>query len=141
MIVREYETWEVIKMLSENKKLQFKKGRDYLYCSDNGYIYFKRIDMHGKEMPHSCAGGMFDGNVSINSKWQLVRQPVTWQEAIQAWNDGKTISCECCQGHLDGNCGDCRLNAQVFEGKKDCLPGAICKAQFVTGTWYIDGEA
>ena len=39
----------------------------------------------------NLGGGGFNGNVPLDLDWQLVRQPVTWQEAIQAWADGKKV--------------------------------------------------
>lgn len=31
------------------------------------------------------------GYLSLDYDWQPISQPVSWQEAIQAWADGKTI--------------------------------------------------
>ena len=143
--MREYETWEVIKMLGENPKLRFINGIKIGHMYDDGGVvvsntigfihnklYFIKSD--GTEfVPFAISEEVFA------MKWQLVRTPVTWQEAIQAWSEGKTISCDQCQGKRDEICNDCRLSTQVFNQKGDCL-SPICKAQIKTGTWYIGGS-
>lgn len=97
--MRTYKTWEVIKMLSENPNLRFKKSESYGEISDYlyvlcGYIRFERIDGNGGRVSKQISGGQFEGNVSIENTWQLVETPVTWQEALQAWAEEKTVICK-----------------------------------------------
>ena len=47
--------------------------------------------MGGRLVDQSLGGGAFNGNVALDLDWQLVRQPVPWQEAIQAWYEGKKV--------------------------------------------------
>ena len=54
------------------------------------YFHFEVLD-GGKVIDESSCAGGFNGNVALDLDWQLVRQPVTWQEAIQAWVDGKKV--------------------------------------------------
>jgi rubredoxin len=59
-----------------------------------------------------------------------VRTPVTWQEAIQAWFDGKTVICE--------------ISGTPFEYDKakssliDQDNKAVCRSELIEGTWYIE---
>lgn len=87
--------WEVIKELTEDptKKFEAKlKAKDWKACMrvDTGFSrYFKFEVFNGKRLIDG--GGAFNGNGALGLDWQLVRQPVTWQEAIQAWADGKKV--------------------------------------------------
>ena len=63
---------------------------------------------------------------SFADDWTIVRQPVTWQEALQAWADGKTV-----KWHYPPN----------KEGmiSKTFYPSCIgpTREALLTGTWYI----
>lgn len=137
--MREYETWEVIKMLSENQKLKFTDG-----------IKIGFIDKVGREKGANTIGvvdevifwidpnGEIFNTVSFNKeflsyKWTLVRTPVTWQEAIQAWIDGKTIKCcyKCCYPK-----NDAKMISSTFY--PSCLVPS--REALTTGTWYIEGD-
>jgi hypothetical protein len=57
-----------------------------------GYYHFDVFN--GKRLvDQSLDGGAFNNNVALNLDWQLVKQPVPvpWQEAIEAWVDGKKV--------------------------------------------------
>ena len=92
--------WEVVKELTEDPTKMFEakllesKGWIVRMRVDTGFSrYFKFDVFNGKKLiDQSLAGGGFNGNVAFGLDWQLVRQPVTWQEAIQAWADGKVVS-------------------------------------------------
>ena len=92
--------WEVIKELTEDptKKFEAKllESKDWMayMMVDTGFSrYFKFEVFNGERLiDQSLDGGAFNGNVALNLDWQLVKQPVTWQEAIQAWADGKVVS-------------------------------------------------
>ena len=94
--------WEVIKELTEDPKKKFeakllesKDLRAYMMVVTGFSRYFKFEVFDGKRLiDQSLVGGGFNGNVALNLDWQLVRQPVTWQEAIQAWMDGKKVAWE-----------------------------------------------
>jgi hypothetical protein len=134
--MREYETWEAFKMLGENPKLKFetiktKYENMVLFVDDCGYYV---LHEKGNESKHiePC------GNLNQNDKWQLVRQPVTWQEALQARIDGKTIICKNCGGCNDGS--KCMLaESRTFFQSKKVMD--VCTNQLKTGTWYIEDDA
>ena len=92
--------WEVIKELTEHPHQVFEsdlleskgwKARMKVERGASRYFCFEVFDGE-RLIDQSLNGGAFNGNVSMDLDWQLVRQPVTWQEAIQAWVDGKKVS-------------------------------------------------
>jgi hypothetical protein len=89
--MRTYKTWEIIKMLSENPNLRFKAmpySEDKTFfdeaCLVNGVLCWGG----NKAYPLQIAIGKYDID------WQLVETPVTWQEALQAWAEEKTVICK-----------------------------------------------
>ena len=75
-----------------------------------------------------------DGWASIDGRttfpmedvWEEVKQPVTWQEAIQAWaENGKTIRVEFENG-----------NQKQFDSPHKL--NTICPDDINLGTWYIE---
>lgn len=82
--------WEVIKELTDDPTKKFElsdRGSRERIGSDGNYLWYSRIDSG-----MVSDGPALEDNVDINNNnWQLVRQPATWQEAIQAWGAGKTI--------------------------------------------------
>ena len=90
--------YEAMKLLDENQTDVYEakmnegwKARMTVKQGSGVYYYFE-VFKEGKLVDPSLGGGAFNGNAALNLDWQLVRQPVTWQEAIEAWVDGKTIS-------------------------------------------------
>ena len=91
--------WEVIKALTEDPTKKFERKDRYKKWTmktdvEGGAIsretYYFILDCDGEDSYGDA--GKFNGNLANNEDdWQLVRQPVTWQEAIQAWGVGKTI--------------------------------------------------
>ncbi|TGE35916.1 hypothetical protein E4K67_22635 [Desulfosporosinus fructosivorans] len=103
-------TWEMIKELTENPKLKFKRLCDsrIFYCGNSGYLYREP--------------GMSEV-IGIDEDWELISQEVTWQEAIQAWVDGKTVRCK-------------KDREIIYFGS---WPDFIAdKTNFTDGKWYIE---
>ena len=91
--------WEAMRLLEEDpakvcEANQQCKGLTVRMRVDAGFAkYFKFEVFNGARLiDQSLGGGAFNGNVALDLDWQLVRHPVTWQEAIQAWADGKKVS-------------------------------------------------
>ena len=84
--------WEVVKRLTENPALSgvavIGSTRYELYVDDSRTLqsatHYLELGINGTSLG-KAVNIDFDG-------WEIVRQPVTWQEAIQAWADGKKIS-------------------------------------------------
>ena len=94
--------YEAMKLLDENRTDVYEakmndvwKYRLTAKTGFGGYYHFEVFE-DNKLVDQSFGSGGFNGNVAFNLDWQLVRQPVrqpvTWQEAIQAWADGKKVS-------------------------------------------------
>jgi hypothetical protein len=127
-------TWEMIKMLEENPKLKFKNIRfmngdkieNFLSIGCYGYFTAK-VFRNGELMDETKPSFGFFGNFKPDDDWQLVRTPVTWQEALQAWVDGKTVKCEYPGKHggliISTFCSTCR---------------GPNREALITGTWYIE---
>lgn len=108
--------WEALKELEENPKKVFK--------SNNGFGevtlgYSNGIEFIGVQ---KTKNGTF---LSELRDWQEVKQPVTWQEAIEAWANGKKIRCKCEGGET------------FYRPSKES--SACFTAKLIThGTWYIE---
>lgn len=122
--------WEVLKALEENPEKVFE-------CDTGSRIKFfdNRLhwyDKHGNPKEAFEIRDKRSGTGACHNTgdfWHEVKQPVTWQEAIEAWTNGKTIRCE--DGGYD----------YLFSGGKNTLTdsvGPIDKYQITKGTWYIE---
>ena len=115
--------WEVVKRLTENPALigvaVIDSIRHELYVKDSGTLqsktYYLKLGTNGTSIGKA-------GNIDFDG-WQLVRQPVTWQEAIQAWADGKrvTLKFDRCE--------------YAFCGFSD---QANTRRAINSGTWYVE---
>ena len=86
--------WEVMRLLEENpaKVYEAKMKRDYIARMRVNDGYYRFEIFNGGELVGQYRGdGAFNGNARLNLDWHEVKQPVTWQEAIQAWVDGKKV--------------------------------------------------
>jgi hypothetical protein len=71
--------------------------------------------------------GKFSGNLANNEDdWQPVRQPVTWQEAIQAWGEGRKIRIKNRRG-----------GESFYSGGVGGLIN-VTHDELVHGTWYVE---
>lgn len=87
-------TWEMIKALTENPTLVFvsQDGYKVFIDSDNGCL--RHVRSNNTESFGSASNiRLVDCGVKPD-EWELVPQEVTWQEAIQAWLDGRSIRVE-----------------------------------------------
>ena len=144
--MREYKNSEMFAMLEKNPDLTFvctNGGKKFVVTASTKENYFvQEAELDGQkysryDLPNWLK---FFGNVSINSKWQLVRQPVTWQEAIQAWLDGKTIRCVVPQEYSNGT-RDIEFVFQCEDFLINNNEEPPYKSYFKYGTWYIEGDS
>jgi len=91
-------TSEMIAMLEDNPNMSFsRKSRDRTFFVGvrSGYFVEWAIGTNGETIKHSLPGGLkFFGNTSTNADWQLVRESVPVWEAIKAYTEGKTVTCD-----------------------------------------------
>ena len=121
-------TSEMIAMLEKDPKLRFTSGGEIstmeaICRSGNIELYYIPAELRYE--------------FRCDRDWQLVREPVTWQEALQAALDGKTIVCKNCAG-CGENCGDYK-EKQILSIKRNGENDmSICLEQLQGGTWYIE---
>ncbi len=117
-------TWEMIKELTENpeKKFRIKNGERETYVTMRKGDGCNVIIWQG-EYQSGQKFAVTDGK----EEWEEVKQPVPWQEAIEAWANGHTV--------------ECHLNNYEIKYKGDYLAGqnlnVMRKSEILTGTWYI----
>ena len=107
------ELWEAMKELGENPNKVFK-------------------NRYGVKLTAKDGWASIDGRTTfpMEDVWEEVKQPVTWQEAIQAWADGKTVI-------VENTC-----DKRKYDGKKfflrDEYGNAMGSWEITNGTWYVE---
>ena len=139
--------WEVIKALTEDPAKRFERKdqcKHWVMRTDvgvggaiSGRTYYFMLDCHGEDIYGDA--GEFHGNLTNNEDdWQLVRQPVTWQEAIQAWADGKKVAWEDDADHrvFDRNKSWAipKYQSHLLDQDGD----AVTVRMISGGTWYVE---
>lgn len=95
--MKTYKTWEVIKMLSENPKLKFKKhspGNSIVLGAQvigfSSFLKLCRTDFTDKTL---------NNNIRLDEEWTLIQEPVDFMTAVRS---GKKIKVEhILASHLD----------------------------------------
>lgn len=120
---------EVIKAIEENPRRKFKcvEGRNTYTISASStfnriFYNLHAVNCKGNDISDFPIGG-FNGNFTLKTDWQEVKQPVTWQEAFEAWLNGKTVFC-----FLE--------NGKRVEYDQNI--NFIHAHSLKTGTWYIE---
>ena len=87
--MKKYRTSEAIAMLENNPEAK-------LTAKIAGQTCEIRVDNEGYIMTHfSGTFEGFEGNIGINTEWELIQQPITIQEAARLFDEEKkTIRCE-----------------------------------------------
>lgn len=87
--MKTYKTWEIIKMLSENPKLKFKKhspGNSIVLGAQvigfSSFLKLYRTDFTDKTL---------NNNIKLDEEWTLIQEPVSFMEAVQS---GKKMECK-----------------------------------------------
>ena len=129
------EYWEVVKELKEDAKKKFEAKLESTGWTVRMSVdtrlsrYFMFVVFNGARLiDQSCNGGAFNGNVALDLDWQLVRQPVTWQEAIQAWMEGNRVTVEY---ELFGGIvkhGNSPFGENI----------SVNRNELIQGTWYVE---
>lgn len=131
-------TSEVFKALEKNPNLKFvcKNGnKEYFLYTEKVFSTFYGLQcrLNGEIIGSKAEAANFFGNIKIDADWQLVRTPVPWQEALQAWAEGKTVRCEL-------NHGQGIYTFNDFHAKS-CEITPLSRDMVRVGIWYIEGDA
>jgi len=92
MKMKTYKTWELLKMAesySSNDKTTAKRP-NYINKSGKTVMIGEAIGLENGKGLFTVTGFMYKENF-INEEWTLVQQPVTFLEAIKAFDEGKTV--------------------------------------------------
>lgn len=121
---------EAFAILESGKVVEFEatptSGRRSVLYRNGKYFMIDTYSSNGEKIEFYAPAGAFNKNFSTDLDWQLVRQPVTWQEAIQAWVDGKVV---CVENKAGG-----RVYRHGGEGEKMNL----LQSEITTGIWYVE---
>ncbi|MBU3208576.1 hypothetical protein KPL28_02865 [Clostridium algidicarnis] len=125
--MKTYKTWEVIKMLSENNDLGFK--------TNIGNVSLKEID-DCKEMVWE-EGTPFEINYyTLCYGWELIQEPVSFTDAVKAYNKGKTIKCNFDDDVLYYVPSD----DFEFNSLEDNNGLCISSQEILNGAWFVESE-
>ena len=124
--------YEAMELLDENPSWKFEcqdRGRKWLLYARVGALtglVFYNLDCWDSdgELMTGTAFGSLHGNLTTSDNWQLVRQPVSWQEAIEAWGAGEIVSVEV---------GSCK-----FKLTHDDTIFGLSERMINLGTWYVE---
>ncbi|ASN68328.1 hypothetical protein 10S11_66 [uncultured Caudovirales phage] len=134
--MKTYKTWEVIKMITEdkNKKFEATYGTDKLliYANDDGFF---KMQMNNVACTHQL-----DGNLQIRGEWTLIKQPVSFMEAIKAFSQGKTIKCRVPFTLVDDLIVYKPSKGVLFTELFDNGGAAITQTEILEGKWYIEED-
>ena len=133
--MKEYKTWEAIKMLSENPELKFESEdnelniKQTLFVNELGYL----------EMNNEGCSNEIVGNLEVNDLWTLVQRPVKVMDAIKSYHEGQSIYCILKSGtYVYKPCIEHKL-ANYLEGYTldDDWDNAMSTDELLNGIWYI----
>ena len=122
--------WEVMRLLEENPTNVYEAklsevGTVRITVKKGFSRYYKFEVFNGKKLiDQSLGGGAFNGNGALDLDWQFVKQPVTWQEAIQAGADNKRVWCE--------------FNNQSWSVPELVVHHLYLKKALEIGKWYVE---
>jgi hypothetical protein len=109
---------QVIIALNENKKLKFKNGEFTLWVNKCGYLM----------LTDSLGHNRYLNNIHISDEWELIKEPVTFMDALKAYCEGKKIKVQC------SDYSDCFIReSNEYDTFLRVPPTVILK-----GKWYIE---
>jgi len=121
--MKTYSTKEVLNELCDNTNLSFKlqgSNNRFLKVSKNGFFVIMLNDEERR----------FDGNVRITDIWTLVQQPVTFMDAIRAFDNGKIIK----SVNIEFESIYSRENNDLIDQDNE----SISAGEILSATWYIE---
>lgn len=118
-------TWEVIKELMQ------KPNKVYQQVDKEN----NRLIVQSGEIQWDKGGGrVVLDRWFLNREWEEAKQPVPWQEALEAWANGAAVKCEI----NDGSGFTLFYKGNLYPEDGDEI--ALCSEEILKGTWYILGE-
>lgn len=136
--MKTYKTWEVIKILTENPKLEFEiinsqpsKNKGKLFVSRTGYlriVWDINSDLKG-----------IDGNITLNDKWILIQQPTSFVKVLKSEKRVK-VEHEIMLGliPLEPRLKDYERFSMLMMFLSKHLASDKLKEVILNGKWYIE---
>jgi hypothetical protein len=75
--MKKYKTWEVIKMISENKGLEFENKNKMIVIGGTSLNMLTLVN--SKYLSQSL-----DRNIDLDDEWELVKKPVSFEEVLNS---------------------------------------------------------
>ena len=120
--MREYETWEVVKALKENGNQVFINSQGVSVVG----VYECIAIQNGNTTLQNALG--------LDEKWTLIQEPVSFMEAVNAYDKGRTIKCECSTFGIRVYKPVEHINSSLIDNNRV----AITPMEILSGTWYIE---
>jgi hypothetical protein len=123
--MKKYKTWEMYKMLTENKELKFKR------VGDGMEVNFSKKIKNGKFADYYLHQSNGECPM-LSDEWELIQQPIPFMEAVKAYSEGKTIRCEL----------GMQTSTYPSNGIPDCMVDkehnlAVSCREIMEGKWFI----
>ena len=129
--------WEVIKELTEDQKKKFEQREpdrvETISCEDGFLVYIS--EFRGKVIDR---GGITENADLEEDNWYEVKQPVSWQEAIQAWAEGGKVVWEHGTDRRVFDRGNRLLSAKHQSHLIDQDGDAVTVRMIFGGKWYVE---
>lgn len=132
---RKYKTWEVIKMLNENRRLKFKKVNVNEVTLENrdGLVRF-----YDSRTYLPCYGFWSD------DEWELMQEPISFEEAIKKLEKGIDVVCEIeykgniCKYTYSRNTSTICGFGVLLRPQDECgTYSSVTTQEILNGKWYI----
>lgn len=126
--MKTYKTWEAIKAIEENEKLEFENSHGTIIKYENLVIRF--FDKDGKNIKRY--------GIPLDTQWTLIQKPVTFMEAIEAYSKGKTIKCYLNTEDYDDAMAYVPDKGSELGSLIDDCGCTITQTEILEGKWYIE---
>lgn len=123
-------TWEMIKELTENPSKKFKRTKDGVeFKTSQKIVDSIKVGTYVEEAINYRSRDC----VLLEDDWTEVKQSVSLLEALQAWANGETITCELNGLHATYNPKE-GSNLVDFSGR------GLSSKEINQGIWYIEND-
>lgn len=134
--MRKYETWEVVKLLTENHNLKFQtSGWDMTYLT----VIENKIalaDKNGFWDVQERKASRFDVSnyLTLDNKWTLLQEPVSFIQAVESDRPVRVVHKEI------KNFEDYISMPQLLSILVSAYSQHVVKNVILNGKWYIEGK-
>ncbi|HUV85002.1 MAG TPA: hypothetical protein VMV86_04785 [Methanosarcinales archaeon] len=138
--MKKYKTIDAMKFILENPKarLQWRWSDGCIWEMYNCHGGIRCIFGKGREIEQEDWLPLTVHNMKL--EWTLIQQPISFMEAVKAYEKGKTIRCE-----LEGKSYKYIFQAKSYKNKSPFFRGDadgyyMTTAEILDGKWYIEED-